>query len=499
MTNLLTTGLFSVAALVVIAGALLLVMEIRFALALKAQTLHGGAFSERLAFGDALLHRVRTHRIRFVARWLSWAPGAHIEATILRLFRNVSELEERDRWRRWHRVHLPAFIVRAAKKKPARQERVLRSIFTGLRASIDSMREAAQSKQLTLDLLWPFVETVEELAVHCSVNLRDVFAAEMTHTAASIDDEALQTVCAWVVNELLERGEDELILGCAIATHLAQNGPPTSIEALRVVRDLYKRVAEDRGHEKKEETAFFEAIKGTRVELRAGDEADRNYLLRNAPSAILESFAAAIGNREEEDVNQRGRALASHLMTDCEDLFRAADNPSSLTGARALAGLRFTFRRVAKKKGEDRLWDHEDPTVFPVFVHHFCTQVMERVTNPRVSAFLTIESMEPLRDKAPAHVAKAMAEFVGRVPRLDPGIAVCICEGVEEGKGATVTGKRENHYYFVRRGGRWLPGADAPEAAEVAFFWRWLAASQNPQRIADLAQWMNLRLELRGI
>lgn len=509
-----------VAAAVVIAVATLLTLEIRFARALNAQTLHGGDVSERAAQlitrvigkkkGDTFLHAVRTHRMRFVARWLSWAPSAHVEATILRLFRAGADVEDRDRWQRWHRVHLPGFIVRAAKKRKTLQERVLRSVFSGLRGAIDTMKRPTQAEQaapvaraLTFDALWPFSETVEELAVHCRRDLHPLFASEMTQTAARIDDEALQVVCAWVVNELLERGEDERALGGVIATELAENGPPTSAEALRILRALYAAVVKSRGHEKAPETALFAALKGTPVEPSATDSMPDESPFGASWDTVVYHMLIDVrmpSGWTEED----GQKTARSIFAACGEMLATQDDASGLEAARTLAALRFAFREVCIAARESL-----KPVAFAAFVRQLCKLLMERVANPRVSAFLTIESMEPIRDKAPADVAAAMAAFVSRAAgRLDPGIAVCICEGVEDGREPTAAHARENQFYFVRKDQKWLSGseprpkltsdADGPEE-RIERFWRDCGESADPKPIADLAQWMNLRLELRGV
>jgi hypothetical protein len=508
-----------VAATVVIAAASLLAVEIRFARALNARTLHGGAVSEgatRMVMrlighqrGAAFLHGVRTHRMRFVARWLSWAPSAHVEATTLRLFRAGADVEDRDRWRQWHRVHLPAFIVRAAKHKQARQERILQSVFSGLRAALVTMKRPTQAEHatpvvhpLTFDALWPFGETVEELAVHCRRDLHPLFASEITQTAAKLDDEAVRVVCAWVVNELLERGEDERALGAVIAKELAENGPPCCVEALRILRALYLAVAKNRGHEKAPETALFAALKGTPVEQSAGDAMPEDSPLDarwGEVDNVLVDVIVKKGTTEEE-----GREIAKATLAACSAMLAEQDDPSSLRAARGLAALRFTFRKVCIAARQNL-----PPVSFAAFVRHLCKLVMERVANPRVSAFLTIESMEPIRDKAPAVVAAGMAAFITRAAgRLDPGIAVCICEGVEEGREPEAAHERENQYYFVRKDQKWLPGSaphrkviseDHGRGEGIERFWRDCGDSADPKRIADLAQWMNLRLELRDV
>jgi hypothetical protein len=44
-----------------------------------------------------------------------------------------------------------------------------------------------------------------------------------------------------------------------------------------------------------------------------------------------------------------------------------------------------------------------------------------------------------------------------------------------------------------------VPGAEAPTDAEIAVFWQQFAEAKDRRHIDDLAQWMNLRLELREI
>jgi hypothetical protein len=202
----------------------------------------------------------------------------------------------------------------------------------------------------------------------------------------------------------------------------------------------------------------------------------------------------------EEDGQKRARSI----FAACGVMLAKQDDASSLQAARALAALRLAFRTVCIAARESLA-----PVAFAAFVRQLCKLVMERVANPRVSAFLTIESMEPIRDKAPAEVAAAMAAFVSRVAgRLDPGIAVCICEGVEEGREPTAAHERENQFYFVRKDQKWLSGSVPPpklisEASgpeeRIERFWRDCGESADPKPIADLAQWMNLRLELRGV
>jgi hypothetical protein len=51
-----------------------------------------------------------------------------------------------------------------------------------------------------------------------------------------------------------------------------------------------------------------------------------------------------------------------------------------------------------------------------------------------VAGFIVVESMESIRDHRPSDAAEAMVTFLrGGSSALDPGIAVCVAEGIEDG------------------------------------------------------------------
>lgn len=532
-----------VTATVILLAGVLLITELRFARAMNADSLHGGPLAEaiaaaasRLRGGVWLARYLRTRRIRFVARSLALAPARHIEAATLRLFRGAADLELQDRWRRWHRVHIPAFAFRVAAPNRSRQERLLRAMFAGFRQAIagydgrvpsERREHERRAAAITFDSLWPFVETVEELAVHCRLDLHALFAAEMTRTAMAIDDETLHVVCAWAVNELLERTPNERALGCTIARDLMQNGPPASAEGLRIVRDLYERVVHDRQSRKpkEREAAFFAVLDSVnmdwtavRSEARTWKE-ERKRVLHTEADAAFGAFEKALGKSfdsvDSAPERSSARACAAVLLECSHELLAEATKLSALAGVRALAALRFVFRRscTAAATSSRRAFPPETADErtskrarewYAEFIEHLCALFMFRVREPSVSAFLTIEAMEPIRDRASAEVATAMAQFVGNIAgKLDAGIAVCICEGVEE----AVVDPRSMHvsedFYFVYRDGRWTNAERETTAAcppsPIARFWPECAKRLNAHGTPDVAHWMNLRLELRDV
>jgi hypothetical protein len=124
-----------------------------------------------------------------------------------------------------------------------------------------------------------------------------------------------------------------------------------------------------------------------------------------------------------------------------------------------------------------------------------------------IPAFLVVESAESIRDSRSGDAAEAMIDFM-RIGAgfLDPGIAVCMCEGVEDGLYETRNGEerdlavqRLRDACFMRANDAWVASSIPKSTHDIRVFWRDAldAMKHNDLRRDQVAHWSNCRLEIR--
>jgi hypothetical protein len=142
----------------------------------------------------------------------------------------------------------------------------------------------------------------------------------------------------------------------------------------------------------------------------------------------------------------------------------------------------------------------EESSQTSVIAENVCRWVMRRGISPGASRFIAIESMESIRDHRPVDAARAMFAFLAEdIRSLDPGIAVCICEGIEDSAGKPCAEAMLAQSRFVPRNGSWGAMPIGENVADVRVFWRKMGQrlQEGGVKGEDLPNWMNLRLDLR--
>jgi hypothetical protein len=466
-------------------------------------------------------------RLRYIAVLFAAARSATRVELVARLFPITEPATKDDRsaaaWRIWHRAHLPAYAVRALRWWPGRQRAIIESIFLGLTIAVRRATEkpgiqSSDRSRISFDEFWPVVECVEEMAVCTATANHEVFASALTRLAATANDETVQAQLGWVVNELLERTASEQKLGLYIGLALLKSEAAGSREAIKTLI-AYKD--EKGGEPDPNMEKLAAAAKAVSVLAAPNDRAfaeactgrRRQMLEDSARHATIRVNKIVSALRDGDSDNDRTRASAADIANACDPLLAGATAHSGVDGIIGLASLRLVLRRLCKELPTETSESAMDvkPTgaagAAPIsLAEDVCAAIMRRFQDG-VPGFVIIESIESVRDHRPGDAARAMAAFLGSVSgQLDPGIAVCICEGVEdqlntldEDAGAVSRQAR----FAWRRGDQtpWRAAWHAPATVrglgQIQVFWQTTAPWFGKKRLHDVPQWMNLRLGLR--
>jgi len=462
-----------------------------------------------------------------VSRFLSWdgelafARRRTLVRLIARLFPFTAPATHKDppaaTWRLWHRAHIPPYVVRQLRWWPGRQRTIIECVFEGFtiatRGAIDTkvpLRDGERSR-VSFDEFWPLLECIEELAVHTHADNHEAFAAAVAGFAAAADDETVQAQIGWVVNELLERTAPEQALAVTVADELLDSEASASREALRTLVAYKQRKAQE-----PDPAIDLIATKITATTpllprpaaLALSDRCDRQR-------GELLGAAESIGTQVHYDVTHALRAeaitdadaaaMAAGVARACAPLLAAATARSGVDGVIALAAVRLVLRQFCAALL--RPTTDEDPVAsserqWPCaarITESLCTALMQQC-EAGISGFVLVEALETVRDKRTADTARAMAAFMGRARgQLDAGIAVCICEGVEDqfqgcASNALPPDLKMPRFRWWR--GRWRGIGSSKTVGQIGVFWE-TAPRAFRRKAHDVPRWMNVRLALR--
>lgn len=481
----------------------------------------------QLVFAIAITHPpYRGASLWYIAAVFALARRAAIVELVMRLFPITTPKKREDRlkslWRLWHRVHLPPYAARVCRLWPARQRRVIECTFLGLKAAVSRALERAEQpseagSRLSFDEFWPILECIEELAVHTHPLNQTAFADGLADLATSINDETVQAQVGWLVNELLERTEPERALGLAVGRSLLKSDAVASHEALRTLIEYKRLKHEDEASEQAstsekldpyieklaEDSGVPQLLTPTTSAFTASCDARRDEVLRvDAREIARQVQTIATEVTTQVGVEQKtviGKAMEIAALTD--PLLKSGHLRSGVHGIVSLAALRLVLRRVCVSVREPDAPSKAaiEPSSTSILIRGVCDALMARRADDS-AGFIIIEAIESIRDERPGDAADAMARFLGKAAgQLDPGIAVCICEGVEDHLTKIEPAQRAEsvrHVRFRRRRGSWRSADSKGLLGGIETFWTLVTASlQGPAD--DVAHWMNGRLGLR--
>jgi hypothetical protein len=434
----MNTWVVAVIATAIVLRAAVLVREMVVARAIASGTL----------YGTNRLFPLKFIPIRVAAAFMAGRSETVCEELIGRMFvmRPAKATRGSAQWSLWQRAHVPAYALCALKKRPKSQDVLLRAIMAGLRSAVAEsiairrpsiQRTSADGDEVVLefDEFWPIVECIEQMAVHVDEHNRHTFSAGVAQLAASGDITA-RVQLAWVVNELLERSAGERALGADVAGALGRESMARHAHAALRILAAYKRA--------KGEEAVANVIEKIDPLIEQKEEAflkSCGELARGLQKENLDSSERDVLDRvatlfEKNDFSETAIASAAAAIGKICDVFlNAGTSRSGLEGITALAVVRLTLRGMCHDL-QDRI--REMSSDAPAHIAAFslaravCRWLMEGV-GQGVSGFIVVESMESIRDHLPSAAAEAMNDFLKRGPTaLDPGIAVCVAEGVED-------------------------------------------------------------------
>jgi len=449
-----------------------------------------------------------TSTVRDVARVMAASRPESGAKLIAKLFPiAIADPSDMDQlWRTWHPVHIPAYVLMATRNDPKSQRSVIESLFEGLTGSVHRVLESRRREGdgcvswISFDEFWPVVECLEEAAVHTSPDNNDLFASRLANFATRCVDETVHAQLGWVVNELLERSPAEARLGHRIAATLASRSSAAR-EALNTLVE-YKRIA-------------HKTLEGDELELhKTLLGVDRITLLQDRKyhddcetlrTKILQSQVQEKTAQIEDAIQRRASDIAEITGKGCDEILAEAGPRSGVQGVICLAAVRLVLRDLCWRL---KALEKDDPIVASAIAQDTCRWLMRDAVTGKVPAFLVIESAESIRDARSGDAAKAMAAFVMSSPgTLDPGVAVCISEGIEDGlyyvdaAGAVkMLKERLADARFDRDPERrWRVPNTSPKLNDIRVFWRDAAESLQHNAIErdDMPHWMNVRLDLR--
>jgi hypothetical protein len=463
-------------------------------------------------------------RLRWITLNLAIARRRTLVHLIARLFPIRAPSTHRDRsaaaWRLWHRAHIPPYVVRQLRWWQGRQQTIIECVFDGLAAAAQGAVDVTvplgegERSRVSFDEFWPLLECIEELAVHTHVANHGAFAVALADFAAAIDDEAVQAQVGWVVNELLERTAAEQALAVNIADALLASEAVASVEALRTLV-AYKRekVGEDDEPDPAIEAIAKKVAERTPIialpatlalSTRCDERRTELFQLANAIGAQVR--ADVVYSLETKTISEAtAAAVAGQVTSACEPLLTIATVRSGIDGVIALAALRLVLRQfcsallrppsdTAAQPDSARTWPGAD-----LVTQSLCTALMQRC-EANTSGFVLVEALETVRDKRTEDTARAMAAFVGKAHgQLDSGIAVCICEGIEEqlqGRSSSEPPAKVPMPRFRWWRGRWRASRSSKTLGPIGVFWETAPLSFR-RRVHDVPRWMNVRLALR--
>jgi hypothetical protein len=406
---------------------------------------------------------------------------------------------------------------------------------TGLQEAIASSIAARKPSStddalLDFDEFWPIVECIEQLAIHIDLSKRDhaeisvneqEFGRGVARLAAA-GDQTAQVQLAWVVNELLERSDDEQALGRAVATGLAREAGVQHARGALQILAAYKKakvskdavlldasIAKTEAFTLDREEVFREKTQEIVDRVIVGQQI---VVERKVKGTTTELFEA--DDFSESSVERAAIAIGKA----CNLLLVKATPRSALEGIAALAAVRLTLSALCDDlKGHTELVKKEGPPVLvaSLLAQGVCRWLMEEFGHGRVSGFIVVESMESIRDARPGDAAEAMFEFLQRGrSSLDPGIAVCVAEGIEDElyKAEEADAKYSEaerlrraierrrvllaHARFEPQGGGWSSPV-GEDINDIRRFWRISLPMFAGRQRQEIPKWMNLRLGLR--
>jgi hypothetical protein len=448
--------------------------------------------------------------IDYVARVLAVSRRPSRARLIAKLFPIALEdtSDTKQLWSAWHRVHIPAYVMMRTRDDRERQAGVIESLFDGLTTSVRTVLERRRrdgdglASWITFDEFWPVVECIEEAAVHTCPTNNDLFATQVAQFATRCVDDTVHAQLGWVVNELLERSRAEATLGLCIAKTLAAR----SIAARESLYTLiaYKRIKHGLFDEETLEgdaKALEDVLKNVdSVSLLQATDLHEHY--EQQRRAVMREQAESVTRRIEDALGSPLDHLVRIAGSGCDEILTKATPCAGVDGVIALAAVRLVLHRMCE------FIEPFDPPVASAVARGVCRWLMVRADAGKVPAFLVIESAESIRDDRSRDAAVAMASFLKSNPgSLDPGIAVCITEGVEDGlyeddDHGTIAEKRARlrDARFTRDPERrWSVANMDPQLGDIRAFWRDAAEAlqENTIRRDDVPHWMNVRLDLR--
>jgi hypothetical protein len=407
------------------------------------------------------------------------ATPARLMQRLLPIVTSSAGTSQQKIWRPWHRVHIPAYVLMKTRTNAQRQRGVITALFDGLTASVQKVmsdRGATGSSCITFDEFWPVIECIEEAAIHTHSDNNDLFASRLATFAMRCNDETIHVQLGWVVNELMERSPQEARLGMRIASALAARSR-FARESLHTLI-TYKRLLHD-GHLEGSAATLEAELK--RIDAMVVDEdraawnSERKKILDQLAQTHIDTITNALSSNETDVLRKVAEATSA--------IFKGVGPSSGVKGVIALAAMR---RILAVLAGKLKAMDS---TLAP----NVCRVLMQAADDGKVPAFLVIEASESMRDRLAKETAQSMADFLRTNPgALEPGIAVCISEGIEDGLDQPGGDERLKHAVFE-------PMAPLPE--DILIFWHSIASKplSDPEQERNLKQWMEARLELRRL
>jgi hypothetical protein len=442
--------------------------------------------------------------IAYVAKVLARSTPSANARLIQKLFPiGVDASDVKQLWRAWHRVHIPAYVMMETRDNPERQSGFIKALFDGLATStsrvIESRRHEGDvaTSWITFDEFWPVVECLEEAAVHTHPANNELFASHLSRFAMSCLDETVHAQLGWVVNELLERSPHEVILGQCIAATLSARSS-SAREALNTLVE-YKRIGH--GSLQGDALQLAEVVRGV-DRIAVLQDSDYHERCEEQRATVLTFKVKQVNGRIDAAMTANPGDIVHITGQGCDEILLGAGPCSGVHGIIALAAVRLVLRHLCRQLEE------VGPVTASQIAQDACRWLMARADTGRVPAFLVIESAESIRDHRTSDAAEAMASFLKSNPgALDPGIAVCISEGIEDGlfetsEGENDTLKRErlaDAIFVPDVECRWrVPNVDS-KLDDIRVFWRDAAESlqQNAIERDDVPRWMNTRLDLR--
>lgn len=442
-------------AILAVAAALAL-LELLFVLSWRFAPLHAPALLDRMMARRPGLRARRHINARYIGGWLSLAPRRAIRMRVRQLFPPTLLTDSRSdaRWQVWYNVHIPAFIAAGSSRRhaPIVAAAIMDGLTDATRALVEEQRRAGGGP-IAYDSFWPILESIEEIAAHLPASARQRFADKLLELCNATADETVQAASAWIVNELSTRTSNERALARTVIHRLHPGAPRVSRLALQILGTINADV----------EAALTTAIKESRRP-RLADVCLDKY-----------NTACAYALKRVEEFDESAPDAVGDFVRYLCDLERFdKQNLNGIEGLAWMAYHRTAFRALCGVQSVSRN-----------AIEEVCREAMFCTAEQQTCAFLTIEALEPVRDKNAKQCVDAMSSFlIGGSGKFDQGIAVCISEGLEE---------ERDRLSFPRSAAYWSVRGDCELVSATAEL---LDRVKSISRAEPMARWINIRLDL---